>query len=273
VSATAAAAVVASELRELARRRWPPLVAAAGLVVVVLVVALSAGGDELGREDGLRSGVASLLLLGGLVLAVGLGAGALNRDADSGRLGLLAAGGSGRAALAGAVVAGRLAALLAVLAAWSLAAQVAALALGLGADGPLAVHALTMALNLVLALLACALVSSVVGTVAAGAFGLGVYVLAQAVVNLEAAADQNLVGTAEGLVRAAYLVLPRAIVSPMIFTLQAREEAGPAAPPVEINDTTVFIPASSTQDVLWTILWCAVIAVGTALGLRRRPLA
>lgn len=271
--AAAWAGVGSAELRELARRPWIAVAAGVGLVVVLLVAALAARAEGLAREVDLQAGVSSLLLLGGLVLAVGLGAGALNRDADTGRLGLLAAAGGGRASLAGAVVTGRVVGLLGVLAAWGVAGQLASLALGLGGDGPLAVHALTMGLNMVLALLASAVVSSVVGAIAAGAFGLGVFIVAQAVVNLEAAADQGLLGTAESGVRAAWVILPRAIVSPMIFTLQAQDQAGAAAPPVEINGTMVLVPASTTRDVLWTLLWCAVIGVITALGLRRRTLA
>jgi len=273
MSARGLAALVAAELGALARRRWVGGVVAAGLAVAVAVAALAASESGQARDDDFRAGAASLLLLGGLVMAVGLGSAALNREADSGHLGLLAAAGPGRATLAGAAIAARAAALVATLAVWGAAVQVGSLALGRGLDGPLAVHTAAGAENMLLTLLAAAAVSSVVGPVSSSLVGLAVYVLAQAVVNLEAAADQGLIGTSEAGVRAAYLVLPRLVVSPMIFLLQAREEAGPAAPPVEINGTTVFVPASAWATVAWTLCWCAGIAAVAAVGLRRRTLA
>ncbi len=267
-------ALTAVELRGLARRRWLLALGSGGLVAVGLIAALAAAADAgVERDDTFQAGGASLLLLGGLYAAVGLGSAALNREADSGHLGILAAAGTGRARLAGASLAARVAALAALLVAWGVGLQLASLVIGRGADGPFAVHTLGSAENLLFALLASALVSSVVGPVASGIVGVTFYVVAQAVVNLESAADQNLIGTAETGVRAAYLVLPRLVVSPMIFLLQAREEAGPAAPPLEINGTTVFVQASDASSVLWTLLWCAGIALVTAVGLRRRPLA
>jgi hypothetical protein len=270
---SAVLALAAVELRGLTRRRWLLAAAAAGLAVIVLTAALAAGDSGVERDDAFRSGGASLLLLGGLVVAVGLGAAALNRDADSGHLGILAAAGPGRARLAGAAVLARVAALAAVIAAWGVLLQLASAAIGRGLDGPLAVHTLSAAENLLLALLAAAAVSSVVGGIAAGICGVTLYVLAQAAVNLEAAADQDLIGTAETGVRAAYVVLPRIVVSPMIFLLQARDEAGPAAPQMEINGTVVFVPASAWTSVVWTLAWCVAIGLLAAYGLRRRPLA
>lgn len=279
MSALALATLARAELAGLARRRWLGVAAAAGLAVILAVGALAARDSGLGRADALRAGGASLLLLGGLVVAVGLGAAALNRPADSGHLGLLAGAGTGRARLAGVMLVARVGALVGVIALWGLALQVASLALGRSLDGPFALHTLAMTENLLLALLGAAIVSSVVGPIASGIVGLGLYVAAQAVVNLQAAADQGLVGTAEGLVRVAYLVLPRTIVSEMIFLLQARDAAGPAAPSFEINAPraglaqTVFVPPSGTASVLWTLAWCAALAVVAAVGLRRRTLA
>jgi hypothetical protein len=206
-------------------------------------------------------------------VAVPLGAAALNRDAASGHLGLLVGSGASRAGAAGAAVAARVAALAAVLALWGLALQACGLALGHGLDGPLAVHALAVAVGLLLALLAAAAASAVVGPVAAGAFGLIVVVAAQAAVNLKAAADQDLIGTADAGVDAVYYVAPRAIVSPMISELQGRDVGGPAAPSLEINDNLVLVPASGWGSVAWTLLWCALLAVACVAGLRRRPLA
>jgi hypothetical protein len=100
-----------------------------------------------------------------------------------------------------------------------------------------------------------------------------VFISAQAAVNLKAAADQDLIGTAGGLVNALYYVVPRAIVSPMIADLQARDVGGPAAPSLEINDNPVLVPASGWGSVLWTLAWCALLAIACVGGLRRRPLA
>jgi hypothetical protein len=261
-----------AQLMRLARRPWLQGVAGAGLLAAAVVAAAAGADTGLDREDALRSGAASLLLLGGLVAAVPLGAGALNVDAASGHLGLLVGSGASRAEIAAAALAARIAALAAIAVAWGLALQVGSLALGLGLDGPLAVHTLAVAVGLLLALVAGAAASSVVGPIAAGAFGLAVLVAAQAAVNLKAAADQGLIGTADTAVSALYYVAPRAIVSPMISELQGRDAGGPAAPSLEINDNTVLVPASGWGSVAWTLAWCAVLALACAAGLRRRPL-
>ena len=107
---------------------------------------------------------------------------------------------------------------------------------------------------------------------AAGAFGLVVFIAAQAAVNLKAAADQDLIGTADAAVSAVYYVVPRAIVSPMISELQGRDVGGPAAPSLEINDNLVLVPASGWGSVVWTLAWCALLAIACVAGLRRRPL-
>ena len=121
-------------------------------------------------------------------------------------------------------------------------------------------------------MLACAAASAIVGPVAAGAFGVAVYVLAQAAVNQKAAADQNLIGTADALVTALYHVAPRTVTSPMIAEMQLRDVAGPAAPRVEINDNPVFVPAAEWDTVVWTLAWCVLIGLLCAAGFRRRPL-
>jgi hypothetical protein len=267
------AGLAAAQLRRLGRSPWLAAVAGAGIVVAVVLAAAAAADAGLEREDALRAGGASLLLLGGLAVAVVLGAGALNRDAASGHLGLLVGSGASRAEVAAAIVGARVAALAAVVAAWGLALQAGSLALGLGLDGPLAVHALAVAVGLLLTLLAATAASSVVGPLAAGAFGALVFVVAQAAVNLKAAADQDLIGTAETGVSALYYLVPRAIVSPMISELQGRDAGGPSAPSLEINDNTVLVPASGWGSVVWTLAWCAVLAVACVAGLRRRPLA
>jgi hypothetical protein len=58
----------------------------------------------------------------------------------------------------------------------------------------------------------------------------------------------------------------------MLADLQLRDAAGAAAPRVEINDNTVFIPASGWDSVLWTLFWCALLALACVAGFRRRPL-
>jgi hypothetical protein len=268
-----AARLAWGQLVRLSRRPWLQAAAGAGIVAAAVVAAVAAADSGLAREDTLRSGGASLLLLGGLVVAVPLGAGALNRDAASGHLGLLVGSGASRAEVAAAACGARIAALAAIVGAWALALQGGSLALGLGLDGPLAVHSLAVAVSLLLTLLAAAAASSVVGPIAAGAFGLVVFVAAQAAVNLKAAADQDLIGTADAAVSALYYLAPHAIVSPMISELQGRDQGGPAAPSLEINDNLVLVPASGWGSVVWTLAWCALLAIACAAGLRRRPLS
>jgi hypothetical protein len=142
----------------------------------------------------------------------------------------------------------------------------------MGLDGPLAVHTLAVLLGLLVAMLAAAAASSIVGPVAAGIFGGAIYVVAQAAVNLKAAADQGLIGTADVGVRILYYVAPRTVTSPMIAELQLRNEAGPAAPRVEINENTVIVPAAGWDTVVWTIAWCVLLGLLCAAGMRRRPL-
>ena len=100
-----------------------------------------------------------------------------------------------------------------------------------------------------------------------------VFVAAQAAVNLKAAADQDLIGTADAAVSALYYVAPRAIVSPDDLGAPGPRPGGPAAPSLEINDNVVLVPPSGWGSVAWTLAWCALLAVACAAGLRRRPLA
>jgi hypothetical protein len=223
--------------------------------------------------DSLRTNGAAILLIGGLLAALGLGATALNRDAGSGFLGLLVAAGARRARIAAARIAVRLGLLVAVLAAWTVALEVASAALGLGLDGPLALHALTVAGTTALVLLAAAAASAGFGPAVAAVAGLVALVVAQSVVNLQAAGDQSLIGSqARPAVSAAYYVLPRAIVSPMIADLQNRGEGGVAGPRLDINQTVVAMTASSGLTVLWTLLWCAIFAALAIVAIRRRTL-
>jgi hypothetical protein len=108
----------------------------------------------------------------------------------------------------------------------------------------------------------------------ATAAGLLILVVAQSVVNLQAAGDQVLIGSeARPAVSAAYYVLPRAIVSPMIADLQNRGEGGVAGPHLDINQSVVQMTASSGLTVLWTLLWCAILGALAALAIRRRALS
>lgn len=264
--------LVRLQVGRLSRRQWVQIGVAAGLALALVATAVAATHEGSAREDALRRGAAALLLLGGLALALALGSAALNNDAGSGHLGALAGAGGTRPELAAGAVGSRLIVLLGALVAWTIVLQAGSLALGLGLDGPLAVHALAVALGLSVALLGAAAASSVVGPAAAGIFGGSLYVVAQAVVNLRAAADQGLIGTADALVGALYYIAPRTITSPMLADLQLRDAAGAAAPRIEINQNTVLVPASGWDSVAWTLAWCILLSVLCAAGLRRRPL-
>ncbi len=185
---------------------------------------------------------------------------------------MLVGAGASRPGLVVGAVGARLIIFVAIVAAWAVVLQAGSVVLGLGFDGPLAVHTLAVGEGLVLAMLACAAASSVVGPAAAGLFGGGVFVLAQAAVNLKAAANQGLIGTADTGVSLLYYIAPRTITSPMIADLQARDVAGPAAPRVEINQNTVLVPPAGWDTVVWTLAWCVLLGLLCAAGLRRRPL-
>ena len=85
---------------------------------------------------------------------------------------------------------------------------------------------------------------------AAGAFGLSLYVLAQAAVNLKAAADQALIGTADSGVRALYYVVPaHDHVADDRRPAGRATSPGAAAPRVEINHNIVLVPAAGWGSV------------------------
>ena len=265
-------ALLILEMRRLGRRPWVLTGAAAGLVLALVVHGVAATHEGMAREDSLRQGAATLLLLGGLALAIALGSAALNRDAENGHFGMLVGAGASRPGLVVGAIGARLVLMVAVIGAWAIVLQAGSVVLGFGLDGPLAVHTLAAGEGLVLAMIACAAASSVVGPAAAGLFGGGVYVLAQAVVNLRAASTQGLIGTADTGVNLLYYIAPRTVTSPMIADLQLRNAAGAAAPRVEINGNTVFVPAAGWDTVVWTLAWCVLLALVCAAGLRRRPL-
>jgi len=268
-----AAVLAGAEVRAAARRPWLLAVALLGVLlagVAGAVAATHAGGL---REDSLRSSGAGIMFIGGLVVALGLGATALNRDAGSGFLGLLVASGARRARIAAARMAVRIALLVATLAVWTLALEIASLALGLGLDGPLALHAAAAAETSALVLLVACLASAGFGPTVAAVSGLVVLVAAQSVVNLQAAGDQFLLGSpARQAVSAAYYVLPRSIISPMIADLQNRGQGGIAGPRLDINETVVHMTGSSALTVLWTLLWCGIFAGLALAAIRRRAL-
>ncbi|MGD9696956.1 MAG: hypothetical protein AB7V42_14990 [Thermoleophilia bacterium] len=270
---SAAPAVVGFEALRLARRPWVQAALAAGVAWAVAVIAVAATHDGVAREDSLRSGGAGLLLLGGLLVACLLGATALNRDGDNGHMGALLGGGASRPLLTLGALAARTLWLLGILAAWTVALQVGSLALGLGLDGPLAVHAAATAEGLVLTLLAAAAASSIVQVPFAAIFGLLVYVAAQAAVNLKAAADVHLIGSAaDTLVNSFYYLGPRVVTSPMIADLQLRDTAGAAAPRIDINGAEVHVPAADWGTPVWTAVWLGLFVVLCLAGMRRRPI-
>jgi hypothetical protein len=268
-----AGVMVAIDLRILARRLWIQVAVVAGIAWVAIAALVAAGHSGPTRIDTLESNSASLLLIGGLIVAVGLGGGAFSRDASSGYLGLLVGSGATPSQVGGLRIATRLVALVIVLGIWGVAMQLASAALGHGMHGPLMVHTGAWALNCALVLCASAALASVIGPVAAGVFGLMVFVAAQAVVNLKADLDQGAISRgSQTFVDSVHSVLPRAIVSPMIESLQRHGRAGPAAPDININGLTVVVPASRPIDVFWTALWIAIFAGLATYGVRRRQL-
>jgi hypothetical protein len=270
---TTVGTVTGLQLRRMTRRRWIGVAIAAGVAVAALIAAFASGEAGLAREDEMRQGAASLLLLGGLLVAAILGATALNRDSDSGHFGMLMGGGISRSALVAGALAARTLVLVVVVGVWGLALQGASVAIGLGADGELAVHTLVVGEALLFTMIAAAAASSVVGAVASALFAVSVYLTAQAMMNLKAAADQDLIGTARSSINGAYYISPRVPTSPMLAELQERGAAGPAVPRVDINGNEVLLPASGWPTVAATLVWVAILAALAYAGMRRRPIA
>ncbi len=259
------------DLRVLGRSRWSWAAVALGPAATIAIIIAALGSDAgMERQDTYRAGAASLLLLGGLVVALTLGATPVRAGIDSGRFGVLLGAGAGRTRLALGLVGARGLALMGVLAVWLVALQLGSLLVGEGLDGPLAVHVAAGYETLLVSMLAALMAATSVGPVAAWVFGLFVNVLAQAAVNLKAAADAGALGTADALASAFYFLWPRAITSPMIAELQVRDAAGPAAPQIDINQNIVTVPASEWDTIAWTLVWCGVIAWIVVVGLRRR---
>lgn len=266
-------AVWLADLRVLTRTRWVRAATGLGVIVAALVTAVAATHTGPIRQDSMRSGAASLLLLGGIALAVCLGGGAFAKDAARGHLGLLVGNGMSPSTVGLGRVLSRWTALLGVVAVWAAALLAGAATLGEGFDRPLLIHAITVMVNLMLVLGASAALASVIGPIAAGAFGVMVYISAQAAVNLKAALDQHTISHGSRVfIVPLYAVFPRALVSPMISDMQLRGVAGPAAPSVDVNGAFVVVPTSQWPTVVWTLLWVALFGAIAAYGVRRRQL-
>lgn len=262
------------EARGIGRRRWFLAAVALGAAIIIAGAMLAAGRDGLAALDTMRSWSAAVYLVGGLVVAATLGASAVNRDADGGWVGMQVATGVPRATVLVARMLGRLAMLLATFAAWMAIAAISSAAIGQGGDGPLFVHGLAMAENMVLVLVVAALCSVALGPVASGVVAAFAYVSVLSLGNLMAATNADAIGTAwSGLITTLYLTFPRAITSPMLSEMQARGAAGVAGAQLEINLNVVVVPASSWLTVLWTLAWCVVLGWAAAAAFRRRALS
>lgn len=258
----------------ISRRRWARAVILIGAAIIIAGAIVAAGRDGLAASDTMRSWTASVELVVGLVLAATLGASTVNRDADAGWVGMQVATGTPRGPVALGRVAGRLVILLAGMALWIVVAAICSLAIGQGIDGPLVVNGLAMVGNMVLVLTAAAVCSVALGPVASAIVAVFFYVSCLSLVNLAAAADSNVIGTAwSPLIKAFYFVFPRSITSPMLSEMQARGAAGVAGAQLEVNGNVVIVPPASWATILWTLLWCLVLALSTGAALRRRALS
>lgn len=256
-----------------ARSRVVWAIAGVGAAWAVLIAVLARGSDAVGRQHALQADGASLMLLGGLVAALTLGASAFPGDAHSGYLGMLVGAGADRRTIAAARVLARLGTLAGMLALWWAILELDSWSLGLGFDEALTTHTLAMLVNNGLALAAAALMSSLIGAVASGVFGLMVFVTAQAVVNLKAALDQGAVAhDPTGIITPMYVALPRGIVSPMLEAHQREGIRSLAAPKLTVNGYDVIVPSSPWPNVVWTLAWIAVLVALATFGLRRRQL-
>ena len=270
----AVAVIARVEARGISRRRWFVILLVLGAAVIIAGAALAATRNGLAASDTMRSWTAAAYLVGGLLVAATLGASTVNRDADGGWVGLQVTTGTPRATVTLSRIAGRLVALVAVFAIWIIIAAICSLAIGQGGDWPLFVHGLAMLENMVLVLVAGALCSVALGPVASAIVAIFFYVSCLSLVNLIAASNDGAIGSAwSGLIKGFYFLFPRAITSPMLSEMQARGAAGVAGAQLEINGNIVIVPASSWLTVLWTLLWCAVIAFAAGVSFRRRAIS
>lgn len=271
---SATAIITRIEARGISRRRWALAVFAIGAAVIIAGAIVAGGRDGLAAVDTMRSWTAGVYLIAGLVMASSLGASAVNRDADGGWVGMQVATGTPRFTVALARVAGRLVVLVATFAVWMAIAAACSVAIGQGGDWALFVHGLAMLENMVLVLTTAALCSVALGPVASAVVAVFFYVSCISLVNLMAAVNDNVIGTAwTGLITTLYLIFPRAITSPMLSEMQGRGAAGVAGAQLEINTNIVIVPAASWLTVLWTLAWCAVMAIAAAAAFRRRAIS
>ncbi|MFM9018547.1 MAG: hypothetical protein ACKORG_03790 [Actinomycetota bacterium] len=262
------------EARGIGRRRWFLGLLVLGAALIVAGAVLAATRNGLAASDTMRSWTAAVYLVGGLLVAGSLGASTVNRDADGGWVGMQVVTGTPRTTVVLARIAGRLVALVAVFAIWMVIAAICSAAIGQGGDWPLFVHGLAMFENMILVLVTAALCSVALGPVASAIVAIFFYVSCLSLVNLMSAANDGVIGTAwTGLIKGLYLLFPRAITSPMLSDMQGRGVAGVAGAQLEINQNIVIVPAASWLTVLWTLLWCAVIALSAGLSFRRRAIS
>lgn len=266
----AIALIARSDLRVVVRRWWFSGILGIGVLGILFGMISAWNGSGQDQADSFRADVASVYLLAGLAVGLTLGATAFWTTIQSGHLGLLTAAGARRSDLAIGRVVSRSVALIGTLALWTVVAQIGSLAIGRGLDGPLTTHALSMLVTLGFSMLAAAAVSTVLGPAVSGFVGLSGYILIQAVVNLEAAADLGRLETATTGVHIAYNILPRAVQSPMIVDMHNRGQGGPASPQFEINDIPVPLFSAGWTTVLWTLVWCAIMVLLCMFGTRRR---
>jgi hypothetical protein len=262
------------EARGIARRRWSLAVMVIGAAIIIAGAVVAAGRGGLAAEDTMRSWTAAVYLVAGLVLAATLGASTVNRDADGGWVGMQVVTGTPRVTVVLGRIVGRLLILVAVFVIWIAIAAICSAAIGQGGDGALFVHGLAMLENMILVLTAAALCSVALGPVASGIVAIFFYVSCLSLVNLMAAVNDEVIGTAwSGLITTLYLIFPRAITSPMLSEMQARDAAGVAGAQLEINTNIVIVPAASWLTVLWTLAWCVLLAVSAGLTFRRRAIS
>jgi hypothetical protein len=249
------------------------MVVVAGLLAAAATVLVAAGRDGQDARDTFHTGALSTFLVAGLITALGLGSTALNRDADSGFFGLAHVAGAPRGSIALARTLSRVVTLGGAIFAWWAAFAVGGAAIGLGADGPLAVHALAALVSLSVVLLVAAASSTVLGPGSSAFLGLAAYVIAQSTVNLKSATDSGLIASSwKATTRALHAVLPRIIQSPLLADLGNRGEGGPAAARFEIDRIAVPIVAAGWTTVTWTLVWCAILVALAVRGMRNRAL-
>lgn len=273
MSRPAAIAVAALDLRVTLRGRWWSIAVALGLACAATAAIWAAVG-EMGREAArLHGGALNLLLLGGVAVAIGLGSSAINRDAEGGFLGLMEAAGARRPAIGLGRALSRIGALLLVLAAWTVGVQVASVAIGRGLDGPLALLSLATAATCVLVLLVCAAASTLVGPRTAGVLGAMSFATVQALTNLEAAANQRLIGTVwRDVSDAVSAALPRQLHTRLSADLVNAGDGGPAGQRFEVNSSFATIEPATWATVAVCALWLLALLAAVVNGMRNREL-